>query len=194
MNLSHIDALEWAANLSTALCVWLAARQHILTWPVGILGSALFGLLFWQGALYADAGLQLFFIGTSVMGWRQWLAGQRAGWGQAQPDRLALRSVLGYTFIGLLVVGAYGALLQRFTDAFAPFWDSAVLVSSVLAQLLLMRGHRETWPAWLLVNTISVPLYWSRGLHVTAGLYALFWFNAWYGWWHWSRQHKVVAA
>jgi nicotinamide mononucleotide transporter len=36
----------------------------------------------------------------------------------------------------------------------------------------------ENWWAWLLVNTIAVPLYASRGLAVTAVLYAAFWVNA----------------
>jgi nicotinamide mononucleotide transporter len=69
-----------------------------------------------------------------------------------------------------------------------------VLVCSVIAQLLLMRGHRSTWPAWILVNTLSVPLYLSRGLQLTALLYAAFWINAWYGWWRWTRDEKAQAA
>ena len=90
---------------------------------------------------------------------------------------------------------AYGTLLHRLTDAYAPFADSAVLAISVLAQLLLMRRRIETWPAWLLVNTIAVPLYASRGLTLTAVLYAVYWINALVAWWHWSRRpDRDIAA
>jgi nicotinamide mononucleotide transporter len=61
------------------------------------------------------------------------------------------------------------------------------MIASVIAQVLLMQGRRETWPWWLLVNTLSAPLFLSRGLHLTAALYTLFWFNAWHGWWRWHR-------
>jgi nicotinamide mononucleotide transporter len=69
-------------------------------------------------------------------------------------------------------------MLRLFTDAYAPFLDSIVLAFSVLGQLLMMERRVENWWAWLLVNTIAVPLYASRGLLVTSVLYAAFWVNA----------------
>lgn len=186
MNIQSVSPLEWWANGITALSVFLAAAGHILTWPVGIVGSVLFGALFFEARLYADLTLQAFFIGTSLLGWRQW---QRAG-GPAQcsaQHALAAQSLALMSLTAVAVALAYGTLLRYWTDAFAPFWDSAVLMGSVLAQILLMRGHHQTWPAWLVVNTLSVPLYLQRELPVTALLYALFWFNAWWGWWRWKR-------
>lgn len=178
--------LEWSATVSMALSVWLAARRHIATWPIGIVACVLFGALFFQSQLYADTTLQVFFIVTSVIGWRQWHS--RA----PMKDLADLRPLRWSNWCVLLLVGAlvtllYGAILWRWTDAFAPFWDSSVLITSVVAQVLLMQGRRETWPIWIVVNTLSVPLYLSRGLDVTAGLYAFFWLNAWYGWWQWGR-------
>ena len=59
----------------------------------------------------------------------------------------------------------------------SPIPDSLVLTFSVLGQLLLVRRQYESWWCWLLVNTIAVPLYASRGLWLTAALYVLFWIN-----------------
>jgi nicotinamide mononucleotide transporter len=70
--------------------------------------------------------------------------------------------------------------------------DSTVLAFSVLAQLLLMRRKYETWWFWLLVNTISIPLYVSRGLVLTAVLFAAFWVNAAVAMVRWRRL--VVPA
>jgi nicotinamide mononucleotide transporter len=95
---------------------------------------------------------------------------------------------------GLVVGVLYGALLHRFTNAYAPFLDSAVLVLSVIAQLLLMRRLLETWVVWLAVDTIAVPLYALRGLHVTAVLYAVYWLNAFYGGFVWYRQRRREAG
>ena len=33
---------------------------------------------------------------------------------------------------------------------------------------------RFVWLAWIVVDQVSVFLFWSRGMHLTAGLYALF--------------------
>jgi nicotinamide mononucleotide transporter len=81
--------------------------------------------------------------------------------------------------------------LHRYTAAYLPYVDSAVLGLSVVAQCLLMLRKLETWPWWLAVNTLSVPLFASRGLWLTAALYTAYWFNAGYGWWRWRRE--VVA-
>nr|MDQ3623860.1 nicotinamide mononucleotide transporter family protein [Verrucomicrobiota bacterium] len=86
-----------------------------------------------------------------------------------------------------IVAAGYGWLLQRFTDAFAPFLDSVVLAFSVLGQFLLMDRRVETWWCWLLVNNIAVPLYLSRDLHLTAVLYAAFWINALVSLRHWRK-------
>ena len=181
--------LEWSATLTTALCVVLAARRHIATWPVGIVGSALYMRLFHDTQLYADATLQLFFIGTGFWGWRAWLrqAHANAAHTPHAAPRLKPRQWLTLLALGLGVTLAYGELLAHWTQAYAPFWDSAVLATSVIAQWLLMQGRRETWPCWILVNTLSVPLYLSRGLHITAVFYAFLWLNAWHGWWVWRR-------
>jgi len=192
MNFASITPLEWWANGATALSIFLAAVGNILTWPVGIVGCALFGLLFFDARLYADVSLQVFFIVTSVLGWVQW---KRAG-GPVQAARrhaLRARSLAQMVLLAIAVCLAYGALLKHWTNAYAPFWDSAVLTASVLAQILLMRGHHQTWPAWLVVNTLSVPLYLQRGLQVTALLYAAFWFNAWWGWWRWHRLQRQAV-
>ena len=89
---------------------------------------------------------------------------------------------------GALAALAYGAVLHRFTDAYAPFWDPLVLSASVIAQLLLMNRKLETWYFWLLVNTVAVPLYCSRGLWLTGVLYGAYWINALFGWRLWRKQ------
>ncbi|MBA1687348.1 nicotinamide mononucleotide transporter, partial [Escherichia coli] len=50
-------------------------------------------------------------------------------------------------------------------------------------------GRRiEHWSVWLAVNTRAVPLYMTRGLNLTAGLYFRFWINAWYGLYQWRKE------
>jgi nicotinamide mononucleotide transporter len=181
-----IPVLEIAANASTAVSVWLAARNRVHTWWTGIVGCLLFGWVFFSARLYADVTLQAFFIATSAWGWWHWLHGRTGGEVPVRrtPVRVAILAAAG----ALLVAAGYGALLHHFTDAYAPFVDSLVLTFSVAGQLLLMDRRLETWYAWLVVDTMAVPLYASRGLYLTAGLYAVFWVNAWYGLYRWRRE------
>lgn len=171
-----ISGLEWAANGVVTISILLAGRNSWHTWWTGILGCMLFGALFYQAQLFADVVLQIFFIAASCIGWWQWKYGA-AG----KPRAISFsRKLLIVQLVpaGIVCAILYGYLLHRFTSAFAPFVDSMILVFSVIAQILLMRRHVECWWFWLLVNTIAVPLYFSRELYVTSVLYACYWVNA----------------
>ncbi len=178
--------MEIAANFFNAVSILLAGRNSVHTWWTGIIGCLLFGWVFFQSQLYADTTLQLFFIASSVAGWWHWQGRKNI---PPLPIRRTLPGTLGLLLlIGSAVAMAYGWLLHRFTNAYAPFLDSLVLAFSVIAQFLLMGRRLETWWGWLLVNTIAVPLYFSRGLYLTAALYAVFWINALFSLRHWRRQ------
>lgn len=185
-----MTALEITANLIVTLSIVLAGRNSIHTWWTGILGCTLFGVVLYHAKLYADTTLQVFFIFTSIIGWWHWLYGANC---KPQPIRRASKSALAKTTpVALLVAMAYGFLLHKFTDAYAPFVDSCVLVFSVIAQVLMMKRRLECWWFWLLVNTIAVPLYVSRELYFTAGLYCCYWVNALVAYGHWKKiyTHK----
>lgn len=171
-----ISGWEISANVLNASSIVLAGRNSIHTWWVGILGCAAFVYVYLQARLYADVTLQCFFIGTSVVGWWNWVpAREGAGLGVSS---IAPRRMAAHAAAAAGVALAYGWLLRRFTDAYAPFWDSTILAFSVLGQFLLMKRKIETWWCWLVVNSIAVPLYLTRGLRLTALLYAGFWLNA----------------
>lgn len=181
--------LEIAANIVTALAIFLAGRNSIHTWWLGIIGCTLFGVLFYQFQLYADMTLQAFFIATSMIGWVRWSRG--TGGGELPISRTHIPTLIISVFIALIVGGLYALLLHRFTDAYAPGWDSLLLVSSVIGQILLMNRKIENWGFWLLVNTIAVPLFFSRGLYLTSGLYAAYWVHAIIAYFKWRREFEA---
>ena len=181
------DPLEIGANALVCVSILLAGRNSVHTWWIGIIGCALFAVVFFRTQLYADATLQGFFVVASAIGWWQWLHGSD-GRGPLAVTRASRRTLVLCAAGGVAGGAGYGALLHTWTDAYAPFVDSLVLSFSVVAQLLLMRRHLETWPVWLLVNTLAVPLFASRGLYVTSALYVVYWINAIVAWRHWRRQ------
>jgi nicotinamide mononucleotide transporter len=178
--------VELAANLITAASIVLAGRNNIHTWWTGIVGCVLFAWVFFGARLYADAGLQLFFIATSMAGWWNW---QRGNKGKPTPVRWTRPAVVvAAALAGCVTAVVQARILAGHTDAAAPLPDAAVLGLSVVAQLLLMGRRVESWLFWLVVNAIAVPLFWSRGLHLTAALYAFYWANALVAFLHWRLQ------
>lgn len=180
-----MSSLEIAANAFTAVCIVLAGRNNVHTWWTGIVGCALFAFVFHGAKLYADTLLQLFFIATGFAGWYRW---RRQSDGETLPVRWTPRrtlALLATTALGVALLQAW--LLMRYTDGAAPLADSAVFAGSVLAQFLLMGRRVENWAAWIVVNTIAVPLFASRELYLTAVLYAFYWVNAIIALRYWKR-------
>ena len=185
--------LEIIANAINLTAIFRATHNSIHTWWTGILGCALFGWLFFTSQLYADVTLQMFFIITSALGWWHWLHdhGIRA----ARPITRTAPAELGIILaLAALSALGYGWILHSFTDAYAPFIDSAVLALSVAAQFLLMRRKLETWVFWFAVNSLAVPLFASRELWITAFFYTLFWINAPIGFFRWQREMKSTPV
>jgi len=184
-----VTSLEIAANIVTALAIFLAGRNSIHTWWTGIIGCTLFGALFYQSQLYADMTLQGFFVVTGVIGWIRWSTGR--GGEELPISRTHVPTLVISVIIALIVGGLYALMLHRFTDAYAPGWDSLLLVGSVIGQILLMNRKIENWGFWLLVNTIAVPLFFSRGLYLTSGLYAAYWVHAIFAYRKWQSEFRA---
>lgn len=200
MNWFTWTPLELAANVFTVACIFLAGRNSIHTWWTGLVGCVLYGIMFFNVQLYADATLQVFFFITGIIGWLAWSKLKLQGPDLYKDKETALKiNVASKSYmvvailVAILVAAGYGALLHKFTDAYAPWIDSTVLAFSVVAQLLLMSRSIQTWKVWFFVNTLSVPLFWNRELYMTSVLYGAFWFNSIYSYYNWKKLMKVQA-
>lgn len=164
----------------------LLARRSVWNFPCGMVMVTIFGVLFWQARLYAVAGLQgVFFIAQlhGLWAWRQ-AAQQQAG-------DIAVRSLPVGRWPVVLMAGAAGsaalAAVLAQTDSASPLADGAVAAWSLVAQGLTNLRILESWPIWIAINIVSVWLYASQSLWVTAGLYTIFVGLALVSWQAWRR-------
>jgi len=182
--------VTWLEIVAFVLSVWMVVlniRVNPLAWPLAIVASALYGLLFARSRLYGEAGLQLLFIAVAFWGWWQWLRG-------TQSDGAALRvrdlSPRGRALVGGAALAAWpllGLFLDHATDTDVPYWDAFPTTASVAGQWLLGRKYVENWPTWIVVNIVSVALFAFKGLWLTVLLYVLFTLMAAAGWRAWQR-------
>ena len=163
---------EVIADLTGLLCVWWVARQVIWNWPAGLANNVFFLLLFTDAKLYGDAALQVVFFVLGVYGWVQW-RNRRAR--VELPVRVT--TAAEWRWLGVAAGLGWAACylwLDRVTDSPVPFWDSLVLILSLVATYGQTKKLVESWWVWIAVDLISIPLYVSRDLVPTAGLYVVF--------------------
>lgn len=191
------DLLEVAGVGTGVVCVWLAARNSVWNFPLAIVNSGLYLVVFAQARLYSDAGLQLAFLALAVYGWVTWQRGAARPTQPAGPTLPITRTppqlAVGLAGAGLLYALGAGFLFAR-TDAALPYWDSTTTAISLVAQALLARRHLENWLLWLGVNVVYVGMYWHRHLYLTSALYVAYLVLAAYGYWEWRRELAAAPA
>lgn len=183
-----ISRLEAVAALLSLAMVGFNLRVNPLGWPLAIVSSALYGLLFARSRLYGEAALQLVFIALSVWGWGQWLRGRADSGGQPRVSRLTSTGRWWALMAALLLWPLIGGALDVATDSDVPYWDALPTAGSLVGQWLLARKRVDNWPCWLAVNLVSMALFAHKGLWLTVALYGVFAALSVLGWRAWLRE------
>ncbi|MBC8946451.1 MULTISPECIES: nicotinamide riboside transporter PnuC [Xenorhabdus] len=184
-NLSYIEAVGTIAGL---LCIWLASQEKIINYLFGLINVSLFAVIFFQIQLYASLILQIFFFAANIYGWYAW-----SRINEQKQIELKIRWLNPKQMLSVAAVSIIFILIMTFNidqifgymakivvlvlqgmgsnitmpnlqpDAF-PFWDSVMTVLSIVAMILMTRKHVENWLIWVLINVISVVIYFYQGV------------------------------
>jgi len=183
--------LEYLGALTGFICVWLAARNSLWNFPVTIVSVLIYMMVFYQAKLYADMGLQVYFLFMAIYGWYFWI-NRRGDDQKLKPIRRISPREIG---AGIIVVALFtflvGKGLYLHTDAFFPYLDSFCTGGSLFGAFLLSRRVMENWVVWIIVDIVYLYLYIAKELYVTTLLYLVFVGVAVFGYLEWKKLWKT---
>jgi len=181
-----MNPIELIAVFAAILYLVLAVRQNILCWFAWIISSCLYFFIMFQANLYMESLLQIFYIVMGIYGWMQWSKGVSEGGFEVNTmTSLQHTKVLGcILFLSIF----FGLFLEKFTDAAMPFWDSLTTWGAVLTTYLVAKKFIENWIYWFVIDFISVFLFISRDLYLTAGLFFAYLIIICFGYKAWKSQ------
>jgi len=179
-----IEYIAVAAGVAYAL---LAVQRIRWAWVFGGISSALLAWLAAQSALPLQSILQTVYVGMAVYGFQQWSLGETSvsprivRW----PWQAHLVSVSSVALASLV----FSPMFAAATGASWPRLDAAVTGVSLLATWMTARSVLENWLYWFAVDMASIFLYGIQGLSLVAGLYAVYFIIAIFGWRKWLAQY-----
>jgi nicotinamide mononucleotide transporter len=191
---SPVTWLEVVAFVLSLAMVGANLRVNAVGWPLAIVSSLMYALLFADSKLYGEASLQFVFVALAGWGWWQWLRGRASAGGELRVRSLTPRQRTLAVAATLAAWPALALLLTHTTDSDVPWLDALPTTASITGQLLLGRKFVENWAVWLVVNVFSVGLFLYKGLLLTVVLYALFAALSVLGWRAWVRLAETPAA
>lgn len=202
-----VSAVEFIGTATGLLCVLYAAREKVISWPLGIINAVFFFILFYQARLYPDMLLQIYYLGTSVYGWWRWTHPRDESEADYKDElRVSVIGFSGFSMIiaGVLAVSAVaGAGVERIhiwlpvifpAPSSFPYADSFVAITSIAAQVLLTLKKREAWVLWIIVDTVAAVIYAMKGIYLVSVEYVIFGLIASAGFWNWMRIFNNYEA
>ncbi len=173
------------------LYIFFSIRQNILTWATGLLTSLLYIYVFFQAKLYADMGLQGYYVFISIYGWYFWIKGRKPENAQKVPVKRTSSDLwIKMAGASLLLYLIILFLLLKFTNSDVPYMDSLTTALSIVATWMLARKFIEHWLIWVFVDAFSVGLYIYKGLWATVVLFVVYTFMAVFGYFEWKKDLK----
>ncbi|HZE42837.1 MAG TPA: nicotinamide riboside transporter PnuC [Steroidobacteraceae bacterium] len=160
-----------AAALAVAYLL-LAIRQRLSCWLAAFVSSCLYVWVLFAARLYMESVLNAFYAAMAIYGFWQWRHGKGGAALEVTRWPIARHASALLGVIALSVVSSF--FLRRFTPAAWPFVDSMVAWSSVFATFLVARKVYENWHWWLVIDSVSLCLYFTRHLYVTTLLFGLY--------------------
>jgi nicotinamide mononucleotide transporter len=166
------DWLEAFGFISGAWGVWLQVRENVWNWPIQLVSSALYVVVFLNARLFSDASLNVLYVVLYLLGWYWWLRGGENR-GELHIARVTPRMTLLLAALTVVATAAWTIFLTSIADS-APFLDAFTTVLSLVALFLTARKIFESWHLWIFVNLVYIGLYVYKSLVLTAVLYAIF--------------------
>jgi nicotinamide mononucleotide transporter len=191
--LAAMATAEMVAVIFAVLYLLLAIRQNIWCWFCAGVSTAIFVYVYFAANLYMESVLNVFYFAMAIYGWVSWRAGHSGDVSLAisvwprQTHFLALVAVLIMSVLS-------GFLLETYTNAAFPYVDSATTFGAMWATFLVARKVLENWWYWLFIDVVSVFIYWSRGLELTALLFVVYVVLIPIGLLVWTRDYRQQSA
>lgn len=185
------STLEIISVVFGLIYVVLAARENSWCWPAAFIGTATAVWLFWDASLVMESALNAYYLGMALFGWWQWRT--------ITPTTTTERSTLEISswtlkhhlitaiIIAFMTFGS-GYILEHFTGAKLPYIDSFTTWSAVITTWMVTRKILENWLYWIVIDLVSIYLYFDRGLYLYGLLFIIYTIVAVFGYFNWRQR------
>jgi len=194
-----LSYLELIGFITGFISIYLAGKEHVLTFWVGLLNCAVFFLLFYQQHLYSMMLLQIVFASINIYGIINWTFPKKDEQNRDKKLRitkLSIKALVSYLLVIVLGGVVWGWSMIYLSNQFPefvqtpayPYVDAILLIANIVGQTWVARKKIENWPLWILVDSVSCVLWLVMGMKLTAILYVLYIIISVYAWFNWRKQ------
>jgi nicotinamide mononucleotide transporter len=184
--------------------ILLEYRASVWMWVVGAAMQLLGIVLYYQKGLYADCGMEFYYLAVTAYGFWKWnkkntetleLSENSLNAENALPIRhFPKHQVAEWVAATLVIWLAIYQVLIHFTNSTVPVADAFTTALSIVGIWALAHKYLEQWFVWIVVDVVTCWLYWQKDIPFKASLYALYVVIAVFGFFRWRRQMLAASS
>jgi nicotinamide mononucleotide transporter len=178
--------IESVAVLFSILYVILAAKENIWCWAAAIISVSLYIYICYTSKLYPETGLQIFYFIMAIIGYYMW--------NKEDKEKIKEWSEIKHLliiFAGAILTFFMGFCFSTYTDSQMPIIDSFTTVFSIIATYMVIKKVLGNWLYWIVIDAVSIHLYFNRDLHLTSLLFVAYTIIAIFGYFSWMKKMKT---
>ena len=181
--------IESIAVLFSVLYVILATKQNIWCWAAAGISVALYIYICFSAQLFPETGLQVFYLVMAFYGYYNWAKKEQ----DLQITQWSAGIHLTLIITGAIITFLMGFYFATYTSAKMPIVDSFTTVFSVIATYMVTKKVLENWLYWIVIDVVSIYLYYNRELHLTSLLFLAYTIIAIFGYFMWLNKNTSDA-
>ena len=179
--------LDITTTILGLLYILFEYRASAWLWFVGFLMQTLGIVLYYQKGLYADCGMEFYYLSMTVYGYWKWVHGSSEK-KELPITKFPRKLIIPWCALMLALWGIIYWLLVTFTNSNVPMADSFTTALSIVGIWALAHKYLEQWFIWIAVDVVTCVLYFYKDIPFKGGLYALYVIIAIFGYKKWKQM------
>ena len=175
--------IESIAVLFSILYIILAVKENIWCWGAALISVSLYIYICFSAQLYPETGLQVFYFIMAIIGYYMW--------NKENKEEIKEWSEIKHLLIilsGAILTFFMGFYFSTYTNSQMPIIDSFTTVFSIIATYMVIKKVLGNWLYWIVIDAVSIYLYFNRNLHLTSLLFICYTIIAIFGYFSWMKK------
>src|SRR5688572_12252208 len=191
-------AHEYIAAFAAIASVWFSRVENILVYPVVHINTIICIYISFEGQLFGEAGVNLYYTIMSIYGWILWTKRDKQQHhvvvitSSTRKEWMQQLGFFAFSYCTIFFLLTY--LKRTFAPDAIPWGDAFASATAFTGMWLMAKKKVESWYWWIATNIASIPLFFVKHYVFTSVYYLVLLVMAVMGLIEWSRRERALQT
>ena len=179
------------SGITGIFSVILCSQGKISSFFFGFIQVITYAIICFEEHLYGEVAINIFYFLTMIYGLFSWLKhyGKTDDSSENKLHTRHLKPIYTILLSLFTIAASVGTalFLKYYSDDSQPWLDAFTTIPAFVGQLLMITRYREQWGLWLIVDILSIAMWFNAANYSMTALYIFWCLNCLYGYYNWRK-------